>query len=164
MKNCRTAWSSTDSAYQRKCDKITGSQASKDRFKLPLPTHRYMSPTDQDLHPKRDASLRIWNLILFTAGVIYSAIMPFGYVSYITGLNKHPGYIAIFEQILNPLTALRGPEALPANLIVIATPIILITYILFRRKAKYSALALALLTAINLISGLIHILYLMASS
>ncbi len=122
-----------------------------------------MSPSDQDLHPKRHASLRIWNLILLAVGVIYSTIMPFGYVSYITGLTKNPGYIATFEQILKPLTALRGPEALPANIIVLASPIILISYILFRRKAKYLALALALLAALNLISGLIYILYLMSS-
>ena len=95
-----------------------------------------------------------WNLILFMIGFLYSAAMPIGAITILTGIISKPWY----RNALNPIFQALGNF----GLIMVFLPTAVLTIILLKRKARYSALALVGLTALNYTIGIIFSLLLIA--
>ena len=99
----------------------------------------------------RDISPRVWNRILLAAGVIYSAIIPFEFLALITGR---------LDPIVQLFRAVVGGPAPQLFLVASFFPIVAMIYSLLYREADRSALALVVLTVLNI--GFILFIFLIA--
>lgn len=119
-----------------------------------------MSTPDTEQHLNKNDSLSnsnkndMENWVLFSTGLVYNLVMPLGALSIITRLFLLPVYTEVIYPAFLSLIRSQGLTGLIAGVLIIVVPAILITIALLQNKARKLALALSILTTLNMLIGL----------